>query len=244
MKPLTNTTAACFLLIVAIWGGCKKEDQLYPNPVADFSFDGANIFAPAKVVFTNRSIDANSFTWDFGDGSTSYDRDTYHLFRYGGTFNVTLTAMNGQNGSNKLTKTVTIRNAPTKLSITKVEVTKMPFTNSNGAGWDLLSGPDVYFKISDDSGADYFTSGGRDDQTSANMPLSYISGLPYVITNLDFRFRIDLWDYDNALSSDWIGGNYFKVRDFMPTNGDLYPPLFELGSPTSVVRFRLSMTWQ
>ena len=33
---------------------------------------------------------------------------------------------------------------PTKIRITKIEVTDFPATDENGAGWDLLSGADIY----------------------------------------------------------------------------------------------------
>jgi len=215
-----------------------------PNPVADFSFAGANTFAPRKVSFTNKSTGATSYLWEFGDGSTSTGTHPSHVYQSGGNYNVTLTARNANNAIDKITKNVSINDAPTKMILTKVVVTKMPFTNQSGAGWDMLSGPDVFFKISDDSGNDYYTSDVKNDQTSSNLPITYTTGLPYVITSLNYKFRLELWDYDNALSSDFIGGYYFTVRDYMPTNGDLYPTTIELGSQAQAIRFTLTLSWQ
>jgi len=215
-----------------------------PNPVADFSFAGANSFAPRTVSFTNKSTGAVSYSWDFGDGSSGTNQHPSHLYRSAGNFNVTLSAINSDGLEDKITKTVTIKSPPTQMSITKVVVTKMPFNTSTGAGWDLLDGPDVFFKISDDAGNSYFTSDTKNNQTLSNLPISFTSGLPFALTRLDYKFRFELWDYDNLISSDYIGGYYFTARDYMPTNGELYPALLEIGGSTQAIHFTISVSWQ
>jgi hypothetical protein len=48
---------------------------------------------PGSVQFTNESTGAQSYSWDFGDGSTSDEENPIHTFEYG-VFNVTLTVTN------------------------------------------------------------------------------------------------------------------------------------------------------
>jgi len=44
------------------------------------------------ISFTNQSVGAESFLWDFGDGTTSIFRDPVKTYEAGGTYTVTLTA--------------------------------------------------------------------------------------------------------------------------------------------------------
>jgi PKD repeat protein len=61
-----------------------------PIPVAGFTYvaDGATI------TFTNTSTLADSYSWDFGDGTTSTETDPVHVFPADGSYNVSLTATN------------------------------------------------------------------------------------------------------------------------------------------------------
>jgi hypothetical protein len=67
---------------------CKKDD---PKPVAEFSFEisTTNLL---EVAFANESKDATSYTWDFGDESTSTEESPTHAYADYGTYTVTLTA--------------------------------------------------------------------------------------------------------------------------------------------------------
>ena len=73
-----------------------------PLPVADFVADFTNGLAPLTVNFTNRSTDATSFTWDFGDGHSSTDAEPSNTYSNAGTYSVSLTAV-GDGGTNMLT---------------------------------------------------------------------------------------------------------------------------------------------
>lgn len=48
-----------------------------------------------KVTFTNTSIGATSYGWDFGDGNSSTEENPVHTYADGGTFTVVLTAEAG-----------------------------------------------------------------------------------------------------------------------------------------------------
>jgi PKD repeat protein len=63
------------------------------------------------VTFNNNSVNSTSYLWNFGDGGTSTLSDPIHTYTNGGSYTVTLTAMNNC-GSVVLTKTVVVSPPP------------------------------------------------------------------------------------------------------------------------------------
>jgi hypothetical protein len=57
------------------------------DPAATFTFETAS----NTVTFTNTSVNAEDYTWDFGDGATSTEQNPSHEFTGVGPYNVTLT---------------------------------------------------------------------------------------------------------------------------------------------------------
>lgn len=64
---------------------------VHPNPLADFMYTPQEIteFDPL-VIFGNASIGADTYFWDFGDGSTSSLEDPNHLYSDTGVYCITL----------------------------------------------------------------------------------------------------------------------------------------------------------
>jgi cyclophilin family peptidyl-prolyl cis-trans isomerase len=85
------------------------------KPVAKFSLMAEKKEAPTNVTFKNESTGADSYTWDFGDGTTATDTVTSHRYTHGGTYNVSLTATKGKK-SDTMTQSVQI-DTPTKCLI-------------------------------------------------------------------------------------------------------------------------------
>jgi len=208
-------------------------------PSANFTISGDGNFAPCEVTFTNTSSNATSYSWNFGDGSSTVTQENpKHTFASGGVFSVTLTA-SGSGGSNSITKVVNIKNAPTKLKMTKLTLTDYPQTNSSGGGWDNNSGPDIYYKIMDENQTTtYFTGGTHSDVAYNDLPLIYTTGLPVTFIDLDEKYTIVFYDYDNVGSDDFIGGYYFTPSD---RNG--YPSVISFSSSTSDLKFEIEVTW-
>jgi PKD repeat protein len=78
---------------------------------ADFEYTTSNPenTAPLTVAFTDKSIgNVLKWTWRFGDGYVSYDRNPIHNYAYPGTYDVTL-SVTGLSGSDSMTKTITVR---------------------------------------------------------------------------------------------------------------------------------------
>lgn len=67
------------------------------KPKANFTVPAQKLTAPAKVTFTNNSIKAEKYEWDFGDGSpVSNEPNPTHRFMHSGNFTVVLKATAGK----------------------------------------------------------------------------------------------------------------------------------------------------
>jgi PKD repeat protein len=65
------------------------------SPLADFSGTPLIGMKPLTVTFTNTSTNAESYLWDFGDGTTSTEGNPVHQYLNPGAYSVVLTAANG-----------------------------------------------------------------------------------------------------------------------------------------------------
>ena len=69
-------------------------------PVAAFTVSSTTGIAPLRVIFTDKSTGSpTSWSWNFGDGTTATQKNPVHLFTTTGTYNVNLTASNGNGAS-------------------------------------------------------------------------------------------------------------------------------------------------
>lgn len=65
------------------------------KPVANFTMPVQKLVAPVEVNFTNTSLKADSYAWDFGDGATSTEANPTHRYVHSGNYTVTLQATKG-----------------------------------------------------------------------------------------------------------------------------------------------------
>ncbi|NOU50159.1 S8 family serine peptidase [Pseudoalteromonas sp. JBTF-M23] len=75
------------------------------GPVANFSFSVNG----TTVEFKNSSTDARSYSWQFGDNTSSTQESPSHTYAAAGTYQVTLTALDGDK-SDSVTKSVKVGN--------------------------------------------------------------------------------------------------------------------------------------
>lgn len=66
------------------------------GPISNFKEDATSGCNPLMVNFTNQSVGAVSWLWDFGDGSSSIAQHPSHTYNIQGTFYVKLIAYNAQ----------------------------------------------------------------------------------------------------------------------------------------------------
>lgn len=203
-KESTETTQEIYIesWMIGNGGGGGGQTTL---PTARFSFTGNNQYAPATVSFTNQSLNATSYLWNFGDGATSSSTNPTHTYAAGGNYNVTLTAMNS-NGNDQTTHTVTVRNTPATWTLTKFVLTAYPLTDG-GDNWDWTdAGPDIYFKLYDANNTLIYTSSTKDDVTESSLPLTWnLSNA--TLSTLTGTCTIKIYDEDGALDPDDLMGN-------------------------------------
>lgn len=101
MRPCGTIPAkVAFLLIFSVIGSCLFAQ----TPIANFSANKVAGCSPLIVSFQDASAGATSWSWDFGNGSSSNIKNPSTTYLTPGTYTVKLTATNA-NGSNTVTKT-------------------------------------------------------------------------------------------------------------------------------------------
>lgn len=76
----------------------SKTVQKEGLPIATFTTANDVFCTNSPVVFINKSIDADTVLWDFGDGSTSAEFEPVHFFAEAGEYEVALTAIDSVSG--------------------------------------------------------------------------------------------------------------------------------------------------
>jgi len=101
-------------LLVLMSIGCDDDDPAptptptTEDPIASFQFE-VDQTDFLKVIFTNFSQNASSYSWDFGDGNTSTQESPTHTYAEGGTYTVKLTASEGSASAEK-SEDITVTN--------------------------------------------------------------------------------------------------------------------------------------
>lgn len=72
---------------------CKKDP-----PTCDFTFEGSGL----TVTFTAAVTNADTYAWDFGDGSTSTEANPVHAYAGGGEYEVKLVVTGGGGTAEKI----------------------------------------------------------------------------------------------------------------------------------------------
>ncbi|KXX70829.1 PKD domain-containing protein [Flammeovirga sp. SJP92] len=105
-----------------------NSDVVNPMPVASFTVDITEGKVNETITFTDASTDATSWSWDFGDGSSSDVQNPTHTYASAGIYTVALTVSN-ENGTDTSSQqdliTITAED-PTSITIDGVEIKVYP----------------------------------------------------------------------------------------------------------------------
>jgi PKD repeat protein len=84
---MKNLSVLCMMIsVMTILTACQKV------PEASFTVESETVAVNLPVEFTNTSLDAETYNWDFGDGTTSTEVSPTHTFTSLGVYSVTLSA--------------------------------------------------------------------------------------------------------------------------------------------------------
>jgi PKD repeat protein len=72
-------------------------------PAVNFTATPTTACPPATVTFTNTTTNATTYTWDFGDGTTSNVQNPVHTYSTPGLYSITQTACNSNGNCDSLT---------------------------------------------------------------------------------------------------------------------------------------------
>jgi PKD repeat protein len=161
--------------------------QIGTVPGAGFSSSTSGLIA----TFTNSTTNGTSYSWDFGDGSTSTETDPTHSYTADEVYTVVLTATNAC-GSSTVTQTVTITTPPS------ANFTAGPLTGCPGMTV-------VYDNTSSDNATTFAWSfpGGTPDTSSLENPA--------VVYNTSGQYDVTLIASNSAGADTVVFVNYIQV---------------------------------
>jgi len=89
----------------------KTISITYPEPIAAFSMSKNIAVTGEEITFTNESENAGTYSWDFGDETSSSEKNPSHTYSDAGNYTVTLTAT-GDGGTQSVSKQIEITTPP------------------------------------------------------------------------------------------------------------------------------------
>ena len=107
---LIKLLSALLILTIVILTTCKKPEEAV-KPTACFNMSKTEAAVNEQITFTNCSENAESYLWNFGDGSSSTEKNTTHAYTEDGNYTINLRVANGEN-YNQTTKSITIIGIP------------------------------------------------------------------------------------------------------------------------------------
>lgn len=164
----TYADTGYFNVTLIVWNnGCsdtlEKVDYVHINPPIAVFTSSFSCATPLVRTFTDHSVGADTWAWDFGDGTTSSDVNPVHTFPGSGTYNVTLTVTNLITGCSyeahetvriinetpdiTASQTTVCRNTPVIFSVINTvpgNVTSYNWTFGDGTGGNGINKPHAY----------------------------------------------------------------------------------------------------
>lgn len=130
---------------------------------------------------------------------------------------------------------------PSKIQVTRLEVSTLPALDLNGSTWDPLGGkPDVYLKIVDQSSnVVIYTSGTVQDHNLNLGVYSDMSSSNILMNHPTGKYTVEAWDYDDLDADDFMGG-----IEFTPYHeGERFPSQINLSCQGCNTSWKLDFTY-
>lgn len=110
---VVNLIVSSSIIIIPLFMSCQKDQEIKsvvregPSPSVSFTYniDESN---PLEVTFINASTDAESFYWQFGDGTSSTESSPVHMFPGTGEYSVVFKAASEAGYTDVDTQTLTV----------------------------------------------------------------------------------------------------------------------------------------
>jgi len=141
--------AGTYNVRLVVWSdnGCRGEITqaiiVYPNPIANFNFSNVckNQTFSATDASTISSGSIVSWSWNFGDGTSSSSQNPTHVYAASGNYDVTLTVVSDNGCSNTITKQLTVYILPEANFVASpvCENDAMDFVNSSAIGYGTMT---------------------------------------------------------------------------------------------------------
>ncbi len=133
MKNYFSNGKIIFLVFSILINSCSKVSTtssiLISTATADFNYSNDTSFM-SKVVFNNTSINAKSYSWQFGDGQTSDIKNPIHVFNNDGIYKVTLNAFDSLNVPNTKSQNIIVKSTKGRVVFYVGYLTYSSFVNS------------------------------------------------------------------------------------------------------------------
>jgi PKD repeat protein len=184
--------------------GCSDEDPLLPLPELNFTTDPEIVEVGVEVTFQNLTLNASSYSWDFGDGQTSTAISPKITYEESGSYTVTLVAFTDDNQSDSLSREIDVG----ERVMTDLIINSISFVNTDGEDWDDPTGlpdstkyPDFVLFLGPEDDFERMTSTYPPivDLAPFELPIVFSldpGGDPFVLTNEDWV--LEMYDFDGA----------------------------------------------
>ncbi len=156
MKKQFLLLCFAFAIGIMLFQSCKKEASNDPPQVGLFYSVVAK-----QAALTALTKQVESWTWDFGDGTTSSEMNPVHVYKDGGYYNVKLIGTNAQGDTASSKATLAVSLTPYGLMTGGVNAVK-------GKTWKLASGSSPYDKFAN-ADATFTTVSGTPDPLPAGI---------------------------------------------------------------------------
>ncbi len=192
--------ALIFVIPSLVMVSCRKQ------PTACISADKTAIMIGETVNFASCATDAESVSWDFGNGNKAEGTTVSQTFNAAGSYLVTMTAKSKKDKKwDKASVVINVKEPAKDRFITKILLKSFPATPPQGGTWDTTqtipgfslplpgNGPEpdlvVTFKTADNSWT--LNLGTSNDVPQSQLPLTWNYAQQWIrVTDQDYQFVI------------------------------------------------------